>query len=222
MANHGDAFVVSAGDERIEARALVLATGVVDVFPEVANLERHYGADVFTCPACDGWEARETDTVVIGWSEDVVGFALGLRRWARSVTIVTDGRRLEADEPHRARLRDAGVDVIEDDATELVGERGELRGVVLRARGLVVCRMVFFSIDTRLADPSAEKLGCEISEEGFVVVDWDAMTSVPGVYAAGDMTPGPQLVQIAAAEGAVAGIACAKALGRRVVSSPPT
>jgi thioredoxin reductase len=208
-----DGFAALVDDDTVTARAVVLATGVVDVFPDIANLELHYGTSVFTCPACDGWETRGTDAVVIGWSEDIVGFALTLLNWARTVTIVTEAHHLDADVRQRDRLRARGISVLEDDAIEFVGERGDLRGIVLRTRGFLPCQSAFFSIDTHPANAFAKKLGCEISEEGCVTTDWDEQTSVPFVYAAGDITPGPQLVQIAAAEGAAAGIACAKALG---------
>jgi thioredoxin reductase len=216
-----DMFAVTSDGERFGARGVILATGVVDVFPEIANLDRHYGASVFTCPACDGWEARGTDAVVIGWDENIVGFALTLLHWARSVTIVTEEHALEADRRQIDRLRAHGVRVLEDDAIEFVGERGDLRGVVLRRHSFHPCGSAFFSIDIRPVNTIARELGCEVNEKGCVVVDEHAMTSVPGVYAAGDLTPGPHLVQIAAAEGAVAGIACAKALGLRRKNAIP-
>jgi pyruvate/2-oxoglutarate dehydrogenase complex dihydrolipoamide dehydrogenase (E3) component len=55
-------------------------------------------------------------------------------------------------------------------------------------------------------------LGCTLTPEGCVVVDADHQTSVPGVYAAGDVVPGIQLVQVAAAHGTVAGVQCALSL----------
>lgn len=58
----------------------------------------------------------------------------------------------------------------------------------------------------------ARALGCELTGEGCVAVDDHGETSVPGVYAAGDLTPGLQLVQVAAAGGAVAGVSCALSL----------
>ncbi len=199
----------------VTARTVIIATGVIDVFPDIANLDQHYGASVFTCPACDGWEARGTDVVVIGWSEDIPRFALSLLRWARSVALVTEAHRLEADDRDRRLLIAEGIRVFEDDALELVGERGDLRGIALRDNGFLACQTAFFSIDTRPATSFAEELGCTITDEGCVQVDECGRTSIPGVYAAGDHTPGPQLVQIAAAEGAAAGIACAKEIGRR-------
>src|SRR5881628_1008004 len=66
---------------------LVLACGVADAMPDVPGLEEHYGASVFHCPACDGYEARDRDVVALGWSENLTGFAATLLGWARSVTV---------------------------------------------------------------------------------------------------------------------------------------
>lgn len=206
-------FAVDLDDgERLLARRLVLATGVRDRFPEVENFFEHYGAGVFHCPTCDGYEARDARVVVFGWSEDVTGFALTLLGWARTVVIVTDGRPFEGDEGCRRRLADAGVAVLEDDAVTLLGRRGGLDGVRLRHAGVVPCDLAFFSIAHDPCTALAQQLGCRLTPEGCVEVDGDAATSVPGVYAAGDLTPGLQLVQVAAAKGATAGVACAQSL----------
>src|SRR5215211_1946844 len=90
--------------ERFVARRLVLATGVRDQFPEVEGFFEHYGASVFHCPSCDGYEAKGRPVVAIGWSGQVAGFALELLGWASQVTVVTDGRQFEGDAEHRRML----------------------------------------------------------------------------------------------------------------------
>ena len=197
---------------RFLARRVVLATGVEDDFPEVDGFFEHYGASVFHCPSCDGYEARDCPVVVFGWSADAAGFALTLLDWAADVTLVTDGSRFEGDDAVRAALDRHGVAVLEDDAVALHGRRGDLRGVQLRGGTTIACEIAFFSISHRPRTQLAARLGCELTSEGCVVVDEHGQTTVPGVYAAGDLTPGLQLVQVAAAEGAVAGVACALSL----------
>ncbi|HVF74232.1 MAG TPA: NAD(P)/FAD-dependent oxidoreductase [Acidimicrobiales bacterium] len=198
--------------EPLRAKRVVLATGVRDVFPEVENFFEHYGASVFHCPTCDGYESRNQTVVAFGWSEQVVGFTLTLLGWAASVTVVTDGRRFEGDAWHRERLAAQGVRVLEDDAVELLGTRGDLQGVRMRSGAVVPCRLAFFSIAHVPSSDLDLQLGCRRSDEGCTGVDHQGATDVPGVYAAGDMTPGLQLVQVAAAKGTMAGVACAQSL----------
>lgn len=206
-------FTVTLDDgATLRARRLVLCTGVADEFPEVDGFFEHYGADVFHCPTCDGYETKGKDVVVFGWSEEVTGFALTLNGWARSVTIVTDGRGFEGDDECHVKLRACSIPVLEEEAEALVGERGELKGVRLRTGRVMPCAMAFFSIAHYPQADLADELGCERDNDQCVVVTSDGCTSVPGVYAAGDLVPGLQLVQVAAAQGTIAGVACARSL----------
>lgn len=196
----------------VAARRLVLATGVQDAFPVMERFFEFYGRDIFHCASCDGYEARDKDVVAFGWGEQVVGFALGLLDWARSVTVITDGHPLQSDDADRLRLHRYGVTVIEDDAISLDGSRGDLRGVTLRSGACVPCQLGFFSIAQHPVNDLGRQLGCAIEDAGCVAVDENAETTVPGVYAAGDLTPGMQLVSVAVAKGTTAGIACARTL----------
>jgi thioredoxin reductase len=205
-------FDVDVWTERLRARRIILATGVADRFPEVDGFFDHYGSTVFHCPTCEGYDARDLEVVVFGWSRDVADFALTLGGWASKVTVVTDGRRFQGDESHRRRLAEAGTAVVEDDALKLVGPRGQLSGVRLERGGLVPCQMAFFSIAHEPQNALARQLGCHLTEEGCIEVNDEGATDVAGVYAAGDITPGLQLVQVAAAKGTIAGVACARSL----------
>jgi thioredoxin reductase len=204
-----DGFSIEARGRWHESARLVLATGVVDQFPEVENFFEHYGASVFHCPSCDGYESSGRSVVVFGWSEQVAGFALSLFDWAASVTVVTDGRPFEGDERHRAALKRAGVALVEDEAVSLEGTRGDLRQVRLRDGPPIRCELAFFTIAHQPVTDLAEQLGCGRTDDGYLRVDAEYRTTARGVYAAGDVTPGCQMVQVAAAEGAVAGSMCA-------------
>ena len=206
-----DAFVVRADTEH-EARRIVLASGVEDVFPAIPGFEEHFGANVFHCPGCDGYEVRGRNVVVVGWDPTVIGLARALVEWAATVTVVTPPAVLREESTEAAELRAAGVQLVADDVAEICGPRSALECVRLTNGRRVSCDAAFFAIDCRPRAPLAAELGCEFDEDGFVRVDEHGRTSVAGVYAAGDMTPGLQLVQVAAAGGAIAGVHCAHSL----------
>jgi thioredoxin reductase len=210
----GDLFEVRLEDtgEPLLTRRLVLATGVRDVFPQVKGFFEHYGADVFHCPTCDGFDARGECVAVFGWGQHVTGFALELLDWAAQVRVITNGPRFEGDDEHRATLAQRGVEVIEDDAVELLGPRGGMNGVVLASDRRTECTMGFFSIAHQPETTLARQLGCALNSEGYLAVDEHHQTSVPGVFAAGDLTPGMQLVNVAIGKGTVAGVSCALSL----------
>lgn len=203
-------FAVGLADGSLVAHRVVLATGVRDVFPDVRGFDEHYGASVFHCPSCDGYEARDRDVVAIGWDAHLVGFASTLLNWARSVTLVTDGHRFDGDEDSRVTLAENGIELLERNAVEFVGSRGHLEAVLLDDGRRLEASLAFFSLAHVPRVALAQALGCELDADGYLSVDRDGQTSVAGVYAAGDVTPGLQLVQVAAASGVVAGVAAAQ------------
>jgi thioredoxin reductase len=150
--------------------------------------------------------------VVLGWNANVAGFAVGLLDWAASVTIVTDGMRFEGDGQTRRNVQAAGVEIVEAAVRRCNGRRGGLRGITLTDGRNLACEAMFFSIGHDPQDATATELGCATDGEACVVVDDEGATTVPGVYAAGDITPGMHLIQVAAAKGVVAGIGAAQSL----------
>jgi thioredoxin reductase len=203
-------FDVTLADGSLVAHRVVLATGVRDVFPSVEGFDEHYGASVFHCPACDGYETRDRDVVAIGWDVHLVGFASTLLNWARSVTVVTDGHRFAGDGACREMLDTHGIELIEQDAVRFVGSRGALESLELDDGRSLPTSLVFFSLKHVPQVGLAESLGCALDDDGYVVVDREGQTTVPGVYAAGDLTPELQLVSVAAASGVVAGVGAAQ------------
>ncbi len=203
-------FDVETEQHPLLAHRVVLATGVQDAFPEVDGFDEHYGASVFHCPACDGYEARDRDVVALGWDARLVGFATTLLNWARSLTVVTNGHTFEGDQACRRALADHGIELIERNARAFEGERGDLRCLVLDDGRRLDASWVFFSVAHVPRTGLAVALGCDLDDEGYVKVGREGQTTTAGVYACGDVTPGLQLVAVAAASGVVAGVAAAE------------
>ena len=196
----------------LSALRIVLATGVVDACPDLEGFTDHYGASAFHCPACDGHEAEDRDVVAYGWDERLVGFAASLLNWARSVTVLTSGHRFDGDGACLAVLERHDIQLVETPAVRLLGERGQLEGVELADGRVVPASLFFFSVAHEPRVGLARALGCRIDDDGYVDIDHDGATSVQGVFAAGDVVPGLQLVQVAAAQGAASGVAAALSL----------
>lgn len=207
VARRDDGLIEVDGD--LLAHRLVLACGVKDAFPAVEGFDEHYGASVFHCPSCDGYEARDRHVVALGWDPHLVGFAETLKNWAASVTVVTNGVRFRGDDACRSELADHDIELLERNAVRFLGSRGDLQGIELEGGDVLDTSMVLFSVAHSPRVELAQALGCELDEDGYVAVNSKGLTSVPGVYAAGDLTPGLQLVSVAAASGVVAGVACA-------------
>ena len=202
---------------------LILATGVTDVAPDIPGFARLYGRSVFHCSCCDGYESQGQDVLAIGWGDHAAGFALDLLDWGANVTLVLAGHPFEGDAAAIDAVRRNGIEVVDDAVVELESDADGLSAARLASGRRVTATRAFFSIGHRPRTDLAAMLGCALDELGYVIVDEHGETSVDGVYAVGDVTPGEQLVQTAAAEGAVAGIACAMSLRgvRTRTAAPP-
>ena len=212
VARDGSTFVATVGDRTVRAKRILLALGVEDVKPDIPGFETAYGRAIFHCSCCDGFESRDMNVLAIGWGEHAAGYALDLLDWGARVTLVTNGEVFEADGSARAVLARHEIEVIEEKVEELLMEGDDMRGARLSSGRVLEAERGFFSIEHKPRSHLAEALGCELEEMGYVKVGEHGETSVEGVYAAGDITPGEQLVQAATSEGAIAGIACAMSL----------
>jgi thioredoxin reductase len=206
--------VHTAPGARLRARFLLLATGVVDRLPPVSGVERLYGGSVFHCPYCDGWEMRDRALAVYGRGRAGAGLAMELLAWSRDVVLCTDGpSRLPA--PLRQRLQRLDIRVRPERIARLSGRGRRLRAVVFADGSRLARAGLFFSTGQRQRSALAVQLGCAFTGRGALRTDRLEMTSVPGVYAAGDCSRDVQLVVVAAAEGARAAFAINTQLTRR-------
>lgn len=196
----GDFGLVLEGGEQVGAARVILATGVEDVLPRIEGIDERYGRSVHHCPSCDGPGVAGRRVAVVGAPEAVPALARRLSRWASEVVAIAQDPAGQADAEVGPR------------AVALLGEPPGLTGVRLEDGSVVDADALFFTIDERPRTELASALGCDLDGDGHVEVNPYGLTSVDGVYAAGDVTPGIHLVQVAAAKGAVAGIACAESL----------
>lgn len=215
-------FVIESESRSWIAHRVLLATGVVDALPDIPGFDEVYGVHAFHCSCCDGYESADQDVLAIGWGEHAAGFALDLLEWGARVVLVTNGEKFEGDPTSEQALHRNGIEVIEEKVVDLQVEGGRLTTAILESGRRLEATRAFFSIKHHPRNEIAAQLGCSIDALGYVEVGEHGETSVEGVYAAGDITPGEQLVQRAASEGAISGIACALSLrGMRTRSPAP-
>jgi thioredoxin reductase len=197
------AFTVGMADGgTVEARRVLLATGVIDVVPGIAGLPELFGRSVHHCPHCDGYEYAGQPIGVYGQARPGIEAAVAMLAWSEDIVLFTDGRPLGADD--RLRSEQVGVTVRDERIVRLEGQDGRLERVVLADGSAVPRAGLFLVAGQREQSDLAKRLGCEINADGVVVADEHEVTSVPGVYVAGDASTGEQLVVVAAAQGAVA------------------
>ncbi|MFD2999983.1 NAD(P)/FAD-dependent oxidoreductase [Pontibacter toksunensis] len=200
-------FVVNDREGTVyHSRKLLLATGLKDVWPEVENFEAFYGKSVHHCPYCDGWESRDKAIAVYGKDRSGIGQALAMKNWSDDVTLFTDGTdELQRDDLELLKVNE--VQVVKEKILRLEGEDGNLRHIVLQGGEKRAQQAMFFSEGTEQQSDLGEMLGCEFTSDGVIKTRRLQKSNIPGLYVAGDAARDVQMVIVAAAEGAKAGIA---------------
>jgi thioredoxin reductase len=200
-------FVVRLVRGRVlNARRILVATGVSDELPDISGVRERWGRDLLHCPYCHGWEVRDQPLGVLGTIAGSVQHALLVRQWSEDVIFFAHTYALTATELEQLEAR--GVQVVRGEVTRLVVDDDRLRGVAL-ADGRVVERAAVFIRPGNVphADGLVNALGCDVNETGFVTVDATGRTSTPGVWAAGNVVDPRAQVITAAGAGSAAAIA---------------
>jgi len=192
--HNDDGFVLELADgSRETARRVLLATGMDYRYPTLPGIDERWGGTVFHCPFCHGWEHRDEPLGVLDRGAAGVHRALLLRGWSDDVTLLTDGDA--ALEPGNAdRLHEAGVTVDERPVTGLRGPGGTLTAVTFAdggERGALVQRDRHEQAAAEPGPLAADALA----------VDAKFATSVPGLFAAGDVSAAMPSVPNAVASG---------------------
>ena len=210
-----DGFTVAMADgHEAAARAVLIAGGVRDSFPEIPGLDDCYGISAHHCPYCDGWEEREKTIAVIGNGASGSALALSLKTWSDQVILFPHGRaRLQPN--HRTQLVAHEVRVQEGPIAKVEHERGRVTALILGSGDRVACDAIFMSTRQQPQCELPKELGCALNRQGLVKTDRLGQTEVPGLYVAGDASHDVQFVIVAAAEGAKAAVAINKALQAR-------
>lgn len=191
--------VTSAG--AVKARRVVLCTGMIDEMLPIDGFRAAWGRSIFQCPYCHGWEVRDRRWgFLAGGAEALVHFPVMLRSWTREVVVFTGGA-FEVPSEAIESLRRAGIALETRGIARLVAADGQIEHVELADGARVACDALFAHPPQRHV-PVVAALGLALDEGGYVRVDpMTRETSIPGIYAAGDLTTRAQGAIFAAATG---------------------
>jgi thioredoxin reductase len=203
-------FEVRTHNQSLIVRTMLLATGLVDVLPDIANFGDFYGRSAHHCPYCDGWEHRDQRLAAFGDGDQAATLALTLRTWSKHVTACTNGRGIADDERHK--LKRHGIAIRSELVTSLQGAGGILEAVCFEGGPPLPCDAFFFSAGKFQRSQLAMMLGCQEDDEGMVRTTDKQGTGIDGLFLAGDADGEVQFAIVAAAEGAIAATAINKLL----------
>ena len=218
----GEAKLVHTDQGTFRARALVVATGAQSVPLGVKGELVLRGRGVSYCATCDGAFFRGATVAVVGGGDAAIEEAIYLTRFAKEVIIIHRRNALRATRIlqdralSNAKIRVAWDSVVEEVVGENVVQSLVVRNVKTGARSDLAVDGVFVYVGQR---PNTELLGntLKLDERGYIITNEEMATSVPGIFAAGDVRAKTlRQVITACADGALAAVSADKFLQEQV------
>lgn len=184
----GAGFLASAGTESIEARFVILATGVLDVEPSLPNIKDAIRTGLVRhCPVCDGFEVMDKRVAVIGRGHKGANEALFLRHYTDNVTLFTIGALQDLCEEDRESLNECGIEVDDDMLAEVCTQGAAIVGLQTRSGKTYHFDTLYSALGCRPRADLAKMIGARCDNINQIIVDDQLRTSVRGVYAIGDV-----------------------------------
>lgn len=198
-------FLARVGERDYPARAILLATGVVNHRPqmdEALHAEALARGLLRYCPICDGYEVTDKRVGVIGTGDRGTNEALFLRGYTADVTLIAPEVEHELPDECTAELDEAGVTRIDGPCGNFAVEGNQL--AFDTAHGRLAFDSVYPALGSRIRSGLAIQAGARAAEDGCLEVDDHQRTSVPGLFAAGDVAKGLDQISHAMGEAGVA------------------
>ncbi len=198
-------FTAEWGSGPVAARTVLLATGVTNRRPPI-DPEEHDPAMakglIRYCPICDGYEVTDKKIGIIGNADRGSGEAMFLRSYTCDVTLIDPDGPVDIGTEERKRLEQAGVTLIDGPITAI--KPGDCTISVATKSGRIEFDSIYPALGSDTHSQLAEMLGAKLSGDCCIVVDSHQRSSVPGLYAAGDIVKGLDQISHAMGEGGVA------------------
>lgn len=214
LATNSTGFMAQINERSVTARRVVLATGIVDALPD---MDRPYDAVaqavIRLCPICDGYEVNGDNVAVYGEAQCAIKHALFLRSFTDRVTVLVN-EDVHGCEDAIAAAHDAGIKIVRDHVKHIEVSNRQVK--VSTCNGEPLCfDIVYPSLGSHVCSDLAVRLGAETDDQGALRVDSRQGTSVPGLYAVGDVVDSLKQISVATGQAAICATAVHNSLEMR-------
>lgn len=197
-------FRATLNSGTVAAKRVILATGIVDDHPDIPHHGKFlYGGRVRYCPICDGYEALDRRIAVIGPLTQAVTKAVFLRTYSRKISVLPLDKTIDKNDPRRAALIEAGIGLADAPLADLLDEGESLRAVMADGVSFDL-DVVYPAMGAQVRSELALSLGVQCTDEGCLYTDAHQLTSVPHLYAIGDVTTELHQISVATGHAAIA------------------
>lgn len=216
LARDGEDFLATAGAETIRARRVLLATGIVDKEPEIPNLREAIAqGSIRLCPICDGHEVIDDSIAVYAPPAEGARHAVFMRGFTNDVTLLVPRGAPPADAETLEKLDRWRIRFLDSPVCEISSPGKKRCAVRLENGSRHEFATVYPALGARPRRELAQQLGARCNGEGDIEVDSRQRTSVPGLYAAGDVVAALNQLSVAVGHAAIAATDIHNSLGPR-------
>jgi thioredoxin reductase (NADPH) len=204
----GGGFRCTYGDAVACSRTVLLATGMTDIAPQMPELQQAIGrGHIRYCPICDGYEVVGKRVAIIGSGSRCVREALFIKHFTSDLTLISVGSEMALSEKDRALLRKNEIRVVEEPISEVFIDGDKIGALRMYSGEALSFDSLYSMLGISVHSSLARDLGSDCDEDGNVLVDAHMQTSVPALYAAGDVVSGLNQISVAIGHAAIAATA---------------
>ncbi len=202
-----DIFTVTTSSQnQYQAKKIIIATGIRDIMPDIPDFADCWGISVIHCPYCHGYEFRGKRNGIIVPEDPAMALHLSglVKNLSDDVTLFTNGKN-PFDDEQLSNFAHRDIHVNSNKIAEIVHQNGNIKHLAYENGETVVLDALYARVPFDLHHNIAEQLGCSKTEMGLLQVDAFQKTTVPGVYACGDICNPMRAVASAVYTGNLAG-----------------
>ncbi len=203
---NGDTFSIETNRETFTAKAIIVATGTTHRKMNIPGEDKYYGNGISYCSTCDGYFFKDKNVAVIGGGNSGAISALYLNGIAKNVTLIAHSKIKKCEDAYVKSLNEKNIPfILNAETEEFVGDDKKLTGLkykdlVSGEEKMINLDGIFVYIGVIPQTTFLKEIGVKLDKHGFIVADEKGRTSIPGIYAAGDVLTGSE-EQIATAVG---------------------
>lgn len=199
------AFEISTlkGDN-FTAKKLIFAAGIKDLMPNIKGFSECWGISVVHCPYCHGYEIRNKKTAIIANGERAFHLASLVNNLTKEIAIITSGAK-DFEKEQLEKLKQHKIQIIEKEISSIKHRNGHVEDIVFKDGSTENFECAYAAIPFELNSNIPKELGCNLTEDELIEVNFMQQTTQEGIFACGDNSSMMRSVALAVSSGNIAG-----------------
>lgn len=203
--------IKTSSGRKYKTRKLIIATGILDLLPNIDGLKESWGISVLHCPYCHGYEVRDKATGILSNGELGFEFVKLISNWTNDLTLFTNGKS-ELSNEQTEKIVKHNIRIEEREIEKFEHINGDIKNIVFKDGSGKSIDAIYTRSPFEQHCPIPQQLGCELTDDGFIKTDPFQKTTVAGVFACGDNASRMRTVANAVSMGTTAGMMVNKEL----------